>query len=174
MATLLVMGFSQAPRVLSEWHAAQKSPAQIRAGCLQQWDILEVRTDHFEPGRLEGRRARDEHHANAGRGRYLFFNVHVPSISIGCKGLIESPAQEWPACGREIASRRDASRAEQSPADEIRRGFYVDFEALPAPAQMSLLVEGSCTLAEVDARRAIGHKLHPELVGRLFTEWVCG
>lgn len=174
MATLLVMGFSQAPRALSEWHAAQKTKAQIRAGCLQQWDILEVRPDHAEPGRLEGRRAQDEHHVNAGQGRYLFFNVCVPSISIGCKGLIERPAQEWPACGREIASRRDAAREEQLPADEIRRGFYVDYSALPPAAQMSLLVEGTCTLAEVDARRAVGHKLHPELVGRLFTEFVCG
>jgi hypothetical protein len=180
MSTLLVKGFSSvkgSAYTRTELGERRKTEAMYRSGCVMQWDIFECRRDDHEPGRMEGWQSKDEARPvlpdkTSSSGRYTLFNVRVPSISYGMKGLIEQRLETWPECGRRVAMRQDAGRDEQQPLDAIRVGFYLDYASLPDHAKVSLLAQGNCTLSEMDARAAIKHKADPALVARLFTEFV--
>ena len=171
MATLLVMGFTQTPTIRSEWRG-KKTEAQIRAGCLQQWDILEIHPDRTPMGRLGGRQSRDAYHRNAGHGRWLFFRVHVPSIEYGIKNIVETPLQRWPEWYRVGEPYRMDGHLDDAvkPLDEVRSAYCIDFNSLPEWAKISLMSIGEVTLNEQDARSVIKHKASLDQVVRLFNE----
>lgn len=180
MAILLVKGFSSVKGSAynrTEWGSRMKSDSDYRRGCVQQWDILELRPDFYEPGRMEGWLAKDTERPclpdkNTASGRYPCFNIRVPSILLSMKPLVEQQVQVWPVYGRDVAQRRDAGPMERVPLDDVRCGFYVDYASLPDHAKLSLLCEGNCTLNEIEARAAIKHKLDESLVVKLFTDFM--
>ena len=104
-------------------------PAKLR------WSIIQVDKDRRGYGLKEGHWGKDAR--NNGRDNYIFYRVHVPGLSPRMKSHIERANEtEVRAWG------------EHKPEPERLhpRRYYLDFDALPDWAKISLQCEGDVTL----------------------------
>lgn len=115
----------------------RNGPDVIRNGkaVKRRWSIIQVDKDRRGYGRIEGYWGRD--FPNCGRDTYVFFRVHVPGLSPRVKGHMEAPEIVW-----------ERQFGEDIPDPEVieTRRYYLDFDALPEWAKISLQSEGDVTL----------------------------
>lgn len=115
----------------------RNKPDIYKAGrvCKLRWSIIQVDKDRRRYGLKEGHYGRDC--LNNGRDNYIFYRVHVPGLSPLMKSHIEwaneSEVRQW---GEEVPT----------PERLHPRRYYLDFDALPEWAQISLRCEGDVTL----------------------------
>lgn len=103
----------------------------------RRWSIVQVDVDRRGYGAMEGHRGKDA--VTNGCGNYIFYRLHVSGISPLLKGLLEQPVATYPSGSGEFRQEIDVKV-------EIEHGYYLDIDALPEWARISLDAEGEATL----------------------------
>lgn len=107
--------------------------------CKQKYDVIEVCRDNMKWTGKSGSHGR-EFKIN-GVGNFVHLRVHVPGLSLGMKGYVESRHQEW-----EMPQGIGEFADERKPVVDLPRRYYLDISALPDWAQKNLEYGGECTL----------------------------
>lgn len=130
----------------------RNKPDVIKNGVVvkRRWSIIQVDKDRRGYGSKEGYHGKDS--LTNGAGNYIFYRVHVPGLSPLLKPFVE----------REIKV-DDRQYGEFKPEYQrlFPRTYYLDWEALPDWAKISLQCEGDVTL-------------HPALAYQVLKRWDTG